>query len=88
MAAPPKTKSPAAPSASGPDRTSAVVSATLILLTVLGVVTVFWEPLAALAGGAPASEAVGETRAATSDGGVGALASPSGTAALDGSSSS
>ena len=84
MAAPPKTKSPAAPTAPATDRTSAVVSATLILLTVLGVVTVFWEPLAALAGGAPAGETVGETRAAMPDAG----ASPSGTAALDGSSSS
>jgi hypothetical protein len=64
------------------------VSATLILLTVLGVVTVFWEPLAALAGGAPAAEAIGETRAATPDGGAGALASPSGTPPLDASSSS
>ena len=86
MAAPPKTKPSPAPAT--PDRTSAVVSAAMILLTALGVVTVFWEPLAALAGGAPASEAVGESRAATSDGGAGALASPSGTAALDGSSSS
>jgi hypothetical protein len=85
MAAPPKTKPPAA--AARADRTSAVVSATLILLTVLGVVTVFWEPLAALAGGAPAAESVGEKRAAAGDGGV--LPSPSVTGgAVDASSSS
>ncbi|HVU50955.1 MAG TPA: hypothetical protein VHL80_09735 [Polyangia bacterium] len=84
MAAPPKTKPPSAPATQ--DRTSAVVSATLILLTVLGVVTVFWEPLTALAGGAPATEAVGETRAAAPD--AGALAAPSATAAADASGSS
>jgi hypothetical protein len=84
MAAPPKTKPPTSPPLPGPDRTSAIVSATLILLTVLGVVTVFWEPLAALAGGAPAAETVGETRAATPDAG----ASPSGTGAVDASGSS
>jgi hypothetical protein len=90
MAAPPKTKREAAPSASGSgtDRTSAVVSAALILLTALGIVTVFWEPLAALAGAAPAAEAVGETHPATADGGAGALASPSATGPADGSSSS
>jgi len=30
------------------DRTSAVVAGTLILLTVVGVLTVFWEPLGAI----------------------------------------
>jgi hypothetical protein len=64
------------------DRTSAVVTATLILLTALGVVTVFWEPLAALAMGAPATEARSEVEAR----GPGADGGPGG--ALDGSSSS
>jgi len=59
------------------DRTSAVVTATL-----LGVVTVFWEPLAALAMGAPATEARSEVEAR----GPGADGGPGG--ALDGSSSS
>jgi len=84
MAGPPKTKPPTAPST--PDRTSAVVSATLILLTVLGVVTVFWEPLAALAGGAPAAEAVGEAHPAGADAGTLAPSVPG--AASDASGSS
>jgi hypothetical protein len=51
----------------------------LILLTALGVVTVFWEPLAALAGGAQTSEAVGEARATNpgGDGGASAAVPPS-----------
>jgi hypothetical protein len=84
MAGPPKTKPPTAPSA--PDRTSAIVLATLILLTVLGVVTVFWEPLAALAGGSPAGEAVGETRAAAGDAGTLAPSVPGVAADASGSS--
>jgi hypothetical protein len=71
MAATPKTKPPSTPvRASRADRTSAVVAATLILLTALGIVTVFWEPLTALAVGAPAAESVGETRAAVGDAGT------------------
>ena len=78
MAATPKAKAPVPPSpAPRRDRTSTVVTATLILLTALGIVTVFWEPLTALAVGAPASEPVGEARAATADAG----ASPSVTGA-------
>jgi hypothetical protein len=46
-----------APAASAPDRTSAIVTTTLIFLTGLGILTVFWEPLAALALGTPAAEA-------------------------------
>ena len=80
MAAPPKTKPTSAPSraGSGPDRTSTVVAAALILLTGLGVVTVFWEPLTALALGAPAGEAVGESHAPlpVSDGGASGSALP------------
>jgi hypothetical protein len=60
----------------------------LISLTVLGVLTVFWEPLAALAGAGPAGESVGETHANSFDGGVGSAASPSVTGPLDGSASS
>jgi hypothetical protein len=44
----------------------------LIFLTVLGVLTVFWEPLTALAVGAPASETTGETHAVTVDAGAAA----------------
>jgi hypothetical protein len=51
------------------DRTSTVVVGTMILLTVLGVVTVFWEPLAAIAGGGSQGEA-NEPRAFTPDGGA------------------
>ncbi len=75
MAATPKAKpsSPASPNA-GADRTSAVVTATLILLTATGVVTIFWEPLTALAGGAPATETAAEPRAGAGD--AGAATSP------------
>ncbi len=53
------------------DRTSAVVTTTLIVLTVLGVVTIFWEPLTALALGTPATDTVTEPRAPTAaDGGA------------------
>jgi hypothetical protein len=59
MAVTPKAKPPLTPPARAKaDRTSAVVAATLILLTVLGIVTVFWEPLAALAMGTPAADGV------------------------------
>jgi hypothetical protein len=71
----PKVKAPPAPSA--PDRTSAVVTATLILLTALGVVTVFWEPLTALALGAPTADSVAEPRAPAVDAGPGGAPSPS-----------
>jgi hypothetical protein len=78
MAATPKAKPDAAPTPTRrEDRTSAVVTATLILLTVVGGVTVFWEPLAAIAGGAPTADSVAETRAAAPDAG----ASPSTNAA-------
>jgi hypothetical protein len=88
MAAPPKTKPPSPAPPSARDRTSAVVSATLILLTVLGIVTVFWEPLTALAVGAPAGGTVGESHAPAADGGASAPASPSVETAADGSTSS
>src|SRR5580704_12226060 len=72
MAATPKAKpSPAAPSARA-DRTSAVVTATLILLTATGVVTIFWEPLTALAVGAPSTETVAEPRTGAGDAGAAA----------------
>jgi hypothetical protein len=78
MAATPKTKPIRAPAtAQRPDRTSSIVAGTLILLTVLGVVTVFWEPLAAFAGGGPAAEPVSETHVPAADGGAGVAASPS-----------
>jgi hypothetical protein len=78
MPATPKTKPSAPPApAARPDRTSAVVTATLILLTALGVITVFWEPLTALAVGAPPTESVAETRGISGDGGVAATSSPS-----------
>jgi hypothetical protein len=52
MAPPPKTK-PTVPTARASDgrrdRTSTVVAVTLLLLTGLGVVTIFWGPLMALA---------------------------------------
>jgi hypothetical protein len=77
MAATPKAKHP--PAQAPPrrvDRTSAVVTTTLIVLTVLGVVTIFWEPLTALALGTPATDTVTEPRAATaSDGGAPASSS-------------
>jgi hypothetical protein len=80
MAPTPKATAPGeAPPAGRGDRTSAVVTATLILLTALGIVTIFWEPLTALAVGAPADEAVSGTRGAPADGG--AAASPSTAAA-------
>jgi hypothetical protein len=91
MAATPKGKPNAPTPASKTDRTSTVVGATLILLTVLGVVTVFWEPLAALAVGAPPTDTTVDTRAAGGDAGappsVTGAAGPVG-GALDGSSSS
>lgn len=52
------------------DRTSSVVAWSLILLTVLGVVTVFWEPLAAIAAGGAVNEQAGEPRALVPDGGA------------------
>jgi len=71
MAETPKTKPPAASArAARADRTSAVVTATMILLTGLGIVTVFWEPLTALAVGAPSAESVAETRAPVGDAGA------------------
>ena len=79
MPATPKAKRP--PTQAPPrriDRTSAVVTTTLILLTVLGVVTIFWEPLTALALGTPATDTVTEPRAATAtDGGAPGSASTS-----------
>jgi hypothetical protein len=89
MPAPPKAKPPTPATPITRDRTSTVVTATLILLTALGVVTVFWEPLTALAVGTPAGETVGEARAPAADGGASANAPPSvGTAAADASTSS
>jgi hypothetical protein len=60
--------------ASPKDKTSTVVTATLVGLALLGVGTIFWEPLAALAVGAPPTEG-GDVHAptlapATTDGGV------------------
>jgi hypothetical protein len=72
MPATPKAKQP--PTQAPPrrvDRTSAVVTTTLIVLTVLGVVTIFWEPLTALALGTPATDTVTEPRGPTAtDGGA------------------
>ena len=94
-AKPPSARAPAHAAERTPDRTSSIVTGTLILLTVIGVVTVFWEPLAALAVGAPASDSMGEARTPTADGGLLPAAAPSvsGAAgppggALDASSSS
>jgi hypothetical protein len=82
MAATPMTKPPSTPArATRGDRTSAVVTATLILLTALGIVTVFWEPLTALAVGTPAAESMAETRAAVGDGGSPVAPAPSVTGA-------
>jgi hypothetical protein len=50
----------------------------LIFLTVLGVVTVFWEPLAALAVGAPAGEPTTESHAPAVDAGAAAPPDASG----------
>jgi hypothetical protein len=77
MAATPRPKhSPPQPPPRRVDRTSAVVTTTLIGLTVLGVVTIFWGPLTALALGTPATDTVTEPRAApASDGGAPAPAS-------------
>jgi hypothetical protein len=69
MMAPPKDKSSARPTAEtdeqarseGADRTSAIVTTTLIGLALLGTGTVFWEPLTALAFGAPAAESMGDS---------------------------
>jgi hypothetical protein len=55
--------------AARPDRTSAVVAGTLIFLTALGILTVFWEPLAALAVGTPTTEVPSETHTQTVDAG-------------------
>jgi hypothetical protein len=72
MPATPKAKQP--PTQAPPrrvDQTSAVVTTTLIVLTVLGVVTIFWEPLTALALGTPATDTVTEPRGPTAtDGGA------------------
>jgi len=70
MAATPKVKRAPTRSAASADRTSTVVTATLIGLTVLGVLTVFWEPLAALAGGGPTTDVASEPRPAAPDAGV------------------
>jgi hypothetical protein len=72
MPATPKAKQPPTPPPQRRvDRTSAVVTTTLIGLTVLGVVTIFWEPLTALALGTPATDTVTESRATTTtDGGA------------------
>jgi len=69
---------PGAPPSAGPDRTSTVVAGTLIFLTALGVLTVFWEPLAALAVGTPAPEAVSEPHAPAVDAGAAAPGDASG----------
>jgi hypothetical protein len=80
MTEPPKSKRSS-------DRTSTVVVGTMILLTVLGVVTVFWEPLAAIASGGSTGEA-SEPRALIPDGGVAPTSSPSRGAARDASGNS
>ena len=73
MAVTPKRNPPSEASVRGratPDRTSAVVAATLALLTALGIVTIFGEPLAALAVGTPTVEGVSEPRPSATDGGA------------------
>jgi hypothetical protein len=77
MPATPKAKQPPTPPPPRRvDRTSAVVTTTLIVLTVLGVVTIFWEPLTALALGAPTTDTVTEPRGPTATDG-GATSAPS-----------
>jgi hypothetical protein len=77
MPATPKAKQPPTPAPPRRvDRTSAVVTTTLIVLTVLGIVTIFWEPLTALALGTPVTDTVTEPRAPTATDG-GAPSSPS-----------
>jgi hypothetical protein len=93
MAATPKAKPPTSRATTArADRTSSVVTATLILLTALGVVTVFWEPLAALAvgnaGTAPAGEPVSESHATAADAGAVAPVSPTAGGARDAGGSS
>lgn len=67
------------------DRTSTVVVATMILLTVLGVVTVFWEPLAAIASGGSRAE-TNEPRATSAD--AGAAPAPAQAPSVDASGNS
>jgi len=89
MAAAPKPKasSPSlGPPRGKPDRTSTVVGVTLIGLAALGVLTIFWEPLAALAVGAPSADGVSDGRATSVDGG--AVTSPTPVGALDASGNS
>jgi hypothetical protein len=77
----------AAPARAATDRTSTVVTGTLILLTVIGVLSVFWEPLAALAQGGstgPAAESAGEPRVTAPDAG----SAPASIATVDASGSS
>ncbi|MDB4983147.1 MAG: hypothetical protein JWM82_3899 [Myxococcales bacterium] len=50
------------------DRTSAVVTTTLVGLALLGAATIFWEPLTAFALGAPSTEGMGDPRPTSSSG--------------------
>ena len=70
------------------DRTSAVVTTMLIVLTVLGVVTIFWEPLTALALGTPATDTVTEPRAPTATDGGATTSTTTTSATSNGSSAS
>jgi hypothetical protein len=83
----PKASSPSlAPARAKPERTSTVVGVTLIGLAALGVLTIFWEPLAALAVGAPSADSVSDVRGTPADGG--AATSPTPVGALDASGNS
>ncbi len=66
MSGPPKDKP--APARVERDRTSAVVTTTLVGLTLLGAATIFWEPLTAFALGAPTTEGMGDPRPTASGG--------------------
>ncbi|HVZ75102.1 MAG TPA: hypothetical protein VHJ20_22120 [Polyangia bacterium] len=59
MPAPPKDNP--APRAPRADRTSTVVTTTIIGLALVGIGTIFWEPIAAIAVGAPAADGVSDT---------------------------
>jgi hypothetical protein len=68
-ARPKRIPSPAPPPPRRPERTSAVITGTLIFLTALGIVTVFWEPLAAVAvGSSGGAEAISTAKDSTNNG--------------------
>jgi hypothetical protein len=93
MRASPKDKAapePAPAKGASPDRTSAVVSSTIVALALVGVGTIFWEPLAALAVGSPTGDVTDEARGGLPQGGAAtpSAARDGGAAAGDGSGNS